>query len=105
LNRTTLVLQETKLAMRLVTEKIPDQWVDKALDMPTPKQAWNWLLRKFTGGQNGELMVRWEALFRFWADPERTNLSFVFSDEVSNCWRATKLTNAQSQIQALRRGF
>jgi transposase InsO family protein len=47
------------LAMSLLTEKIPDVWVDKALDMPSAKQAYDWLVRKFTGGYNEEQIRRW----------------------------------------------
>ena len=47
------------LAMTLLTEKIPDVWVDRALDMPNAKQAYDWLLSKFTGGSNEELMRKW----------------------------------------------
>jgi hypothetical protein len=47
------------LAMSLVTERIPDVWVDRALDMPSAKQAYDWLVRKFTGGYNEEQIRKW----------------------------------------------
>jgi transposase InsO family protein len=46
-------------AMSLLTEKIPDVWVDRALDMPNAKQAYDWLVRKFTGGYNEEQIRKW----------------------------------------------
>jgi hypothetical protein len=53
------------LAMSLLTEKIPDVWVDRALDMPNAKQAYDWLLRKFTGGFNEELMRKWSKVLDY----------------------------------------
>jgi hypothetical protein len=41
----------------LVTEKIPDEWVDAALDKPSAKQAYDWLKDKFTNGKNQKLIV------------------------------------------------
>jgi hypothetical protein len=47
------------LAMSLLTEKIPDVWVDRALDVPNAKHAYDWLVRKFTGGHNEEQIRKW----------------------------------------------
>jgi hypothetical protein len=47
------------LAMSLLTEKIPDVWVDRVLDKPNAKQAYDWLVRKFTGGYNEEQIRQW----------------------------------------------
>jgi hypothetical protein len=49
-------------AKRLVTEKIPDEWVDAALDKPSAKQAYDWLKDKFTNGKNQKLMSKWAFL-------------------------------------------
>jgi hypothetical protein len=50
------------LAKSLVTEKIPDEWVDAALDKPSAKEAYDWLKGKFTGGKNQKLMSKWAFL-------------------------------------------
>jgi hypothetical protein len=50
------------LAKSLVTEKIPDEWVDAALDKPSAKQAYDWLKDKFTKGKNQKLMSKWAFL-------------------------------------------
>jgi hypothetical protein len=46
------------LAKSLVTEKIPDEWVDAALDKPSAWQAYDWLEGKFTEGNNHKMMSK-----------------------------------------------
>jgi hypothetical protein len=50
------------LAKSLVTDKIPDEWVDAALDKPSAKQAYDWLKDKFTKGKNQKLMSKWASI-------------------------------------------